>query len=320
MGRRKTKRGSRPAISVVLHVSGGAESYRAAFASLAAQSLPREQWDLILMRVAREPGDDLSAAAEMLGPCTVIEDVESASRAREAAVEAAQAALVAFLAGDSTAEPGWLEALHAAFETFGEDAFAVAGRIKAEWRVSRPHWLHEDLSPYLSCVDHGAEARPLRTGERVAAGNLAVRKDEFGRLRPFFAQIERAAASGLAGVDDAALVAAASLKERGVAIFEPAATARRPMNAERATQRWLKRRAAWQAAIDREFGPPPSAEDVATRWRAAKRYMLECPPTERTIRGLVLPRLEPNAFLRQVNAVYDNVYCLLSGVREGADA
>jgi succinoglycan biosynthesis protein ExoM len=293
--------------------------HRAALASLTAQSLPRDKWDLILVGVAPEPAYDLSAAVELFGPCTMIENTESASRSREAAVEAASTPLVAFLDDDSTAEPRWLEALVAAFGTYGEDAFAVAGRIKAKWGGSRPGWLHEDLSPFLSCVDHGAELRPLTLGERVASGNLAVRKNAFPRLRPFFLQIERAAAFGLAGVDDAALLVPASPAKRGAAIFEPAATVQRPMSANRLTQRWLMRRAAWQAAVDREFGPTPSDEDIARRWRAAKRFMLERPPTERTIRGLVAPQREPNAFLRQVKAVYDNVYCLLSGVRESAD-
>lgn len=99
-----------PDVSVVVPVRNGESTLPALLASLAAQTLPRERFEVVVVDNASR--DATTAVAERHGARVVHEPVPNRSRARNRGAAAARAGWLAFTDADCVAEPGWLAALH----------------------------------------------------------------------------------------------------------------------------------------------------------------------------------------------------------------
>src|SRR5439155_12779705 len=111
-GRRsRRRRRVRPAVvrvSVVIPVRDGAASLPPLLDALAAQTLRREEFEVIVVDNASTDGTaDVARAA---GARVVSEAIANRSRARNAGFAAAQTDLIAFTDGDCVPDPRWLEA------------------------------------------------------------------------------------------------------------------------------------------------------------------------------------------------------------------
>jgi GT2 family glycosyltransferase len=115
-----------PDISVVVPVRDGAGSLPALLASLGAQDLEPERFEVVVVDNASTDGSAQLAAAH--GARVVSEPVANRSRARNAGVRAASADLLAFIDADCTATPHWLSGL---LECRGA-APLVAGPVQIE--------------------------------------------------------------------------------------------------------------------------------------------------------------------------------------------
>lgn len=100
-----------PEVSVVIPVRDGAASLPPLLESLAAQDLPRDRFEVIVVdNASRDATAEIAAAA---GARVVSEPRPNRSGARNAGVAAARAAVIAFTDADCVATPGWLAALMA---------------------------------------------------------------------------------------------------------------------------------------------------------------------------------------------------------------
>jgi GT2 family glycosyltransferase len=136
-------------VSVVVPVRDGEASLPALLASIHAQTLPRERFEVIVVDNASRDGS--ASVARRSGATVVGEPVPNRARARNAGVAASTAPLLAFIDADCVASPQWLET----FVGCAERAPLVAGRVittTAEppnpveqferlWRFEQEHWV-----------------------------------------------------------------------------------------------------------------------------------------------------------------------------------
>jgi GT2 family glycosyltransferase len=168
-----------PEISVIVPVRDGAGSLPALLASLSAQTLARERFEVVVVDNASR--DATAGVAREAGAVVVSEPVPNRSRARNRGAAAARAGLLAFTDVDCVADPGWLAAL---VGCAGEAAL-LAGpvrvttadppnaveRFEALWRFSQRAWVEQGWA---------------------ATANLCVRREAFdavGGLDPAYRHI-----------------------------------------------------------------------------------------------------------------------------------
>ena len=120
-----------PAVSVVIPTHGRAARLERQLAALRGQTLPREQWELVVVDDGSpDATPDVLRDEERRGelPLRVIRHgrPHGPAIARNAGWRATSAPLVAFTDDDCEAQPGWLESLLAAYA--GDDGRLIQGR------------------------------------------------------------------------------------------------------------------------------------------------------------------------------------------------
>jgi glucosyl-dolichyl phosphate glucuronosyltransferase len=291
-----------------------------AVGSLIQQSLPKDAYEILLIgdRQADWCAVSSTAAWDAIPNLRRVEDaVADITAARNLALRCSQAPLVALLDPRATAEPGWLASLCRTFEQFGEIAGAVGGRVRPVWEVPRPAWLGDELLSELSLLDLGEEARLVAAGERLSAVNIAFRRASVEAGGGFRALADARPLGAAIALPPLPIDEIAASIER--AVYDPLAAVDYRVPADRLRQQWFRMRAAWQAVADLARAPAPTPAATAQRWQRVKDFFFGCPPSERTIRGLVLEQQDPQHFRGQMAAIYDSLFCLLSGVSEADD-
>lgn len=113
-----------------------------------------------------------------------VEERIGLSNARNRAVAEAEHELVVFLDDDALAGRGWLAAYLDAFEATGADC--IGGRIRLDWKVPRPRWLHPALDAFLGRLDLGETRRPFDFPRSYPVGcNVAFRREVFDEVGLF---------------------------------------------------------------------------------------------------------------------------------------
>lgn len=136
-------------MSVIVPVRNGADSLPALLESLAAQTLARERFEVIV--VDNDSSDCTAEIALAHGTKVVSEPIANRSRARNRGVAAASARLYAFTDADCVADPAWLERLLGSASlaplVAGEVKLSVSDepnaieRFEALWRFGQGSWV-----------------------------------------------------------------------------------------------------------------------------------------------------------------------------------
>lgn len=229
---------------------------RHALVSLCRQTLPRDEYEIIVVDNAVEAETQQVVEDFQDGTLNlryVPEQTVGLSRARNAGLNAAVAPYVAFLDDDARAERSWLEALVNAFEQTSPAPAAVGGPVSLDWQGEKPSWVPERHLSLYTCVDHGTQSRLLDQGEYLVGANLAFDKEQLLSLGGFDANLGRQGAVLLSGEEAAILE---QLREKGLAIFyEATAAVAHSVDKSRRRPGWLLKRLFWdgasQALIDR---------------------------------------------------------------------
>lgn len=290
--------------------------------SLARQTLPAAAFEIVVVDNspdAERSAEEAKRYAAFSNLRWVHEKRPGLSNARNVAMLRSAAPIVAYLDDDARADQGWLAAMIEAFAALGPEAQVVGGRIRPWWGAERPAWLHDALVPSLTVVDLGEERRPLRPGEWVAGANIAFRRAALRSHGGFAVNLGRiGGAASLLSNDETDLIERITAAG-GIVAYDPAAAVEHFVPPERLTQSWFRRRMAWQAVSDYLRRPDEHLARRDQHWQAAKDFLFDCPPADRTLRALALHTEEPERMRRQVGAVYDAVISLLAGLDE-ADA
>jgi glycosyltransferase involved in cell wall biosynthesis len=170
----------------------------------------------------------------------VSEPTPGLCHARNAAIAASQADVVAFLDDDVDIEPQWLEWLCRAFEE--ESCAVVGGRAELRFPGERPTWIGYEEELMLSRVNRGP-VRRLCGPEEIYGLNMAIRRSWFQRLGLFRADLGRVGASLISG-DETELLRRITVNG-GTIIYEPNAALWHRVAMTRLDKRWFLRRFYW---------------------------------------------------------------------------
>jgi len=234
-------------ISAVVCTYKRADYLRSALRSLCDQTLPREQYEVIVVDNAVEVEtkrvvDEFSGGEINLS--YTAEPQIGLSHARNRALKEARGKYVAFLDDDARADTSWLKALLNAFE--GTGAAAVGGRVWLDWEGEKPVWVHDEQLSLFTFVDHGDEAHALRDGEYLVGANVAFRRDAANEIGGFDANLGRQGSVLLSG-EEAKLIS--EITKRGETVYyEPDALVWHSVHPSRKRPSWLLRRMFWDGA------------------------------------------------------------------------
>jgi glycosyltransferase involved in cell wall biosynthesis len=284
-----------------------------------AQSLPPDAFEVIV--VDNSPDPDRSAReAAAIGPhpnlTWLYEARPGLSNARNVAARHASAPIIAYLDDDARADRTWLENILGCFDQFGESVQVVGGRIRPWWGAPRPEWLHDAMLGSLTVVDLGPVRRLLKDGEWVAGANIAFRLSALRAVGGFDTSLGRTGGGASLLSSEETAVVDRIKAQGGLVAYEPGAVVDHWVDPERITQRWFRRRAAWQAVSDYLRDPQAKFAEGEQAFAAVKRFLLSRNPADRTLRGLALHQPDPDEFRWQISAIYNAVTALLAGLDE----
>jgi hypothetical protein len=193
----------------------------------------------------------------------VCEPVVGLSNARNVALARARAPVVGFIDDDAVAGPGWAQAILDAFGRYGARAGAVGGLVRPRWSVPRPAWLGDDLLNQLAVIDWGPAMHETRPERGIVGCNMALDRALALGLGGFSGRLGRSGPEHiLLSNEESALVARIRAAGRAI-IYAPDAVVEHVISAERLTQNWFRRRAAWQAISDYIVAPEEAAGRAA---------------------------------------------------------
>lgn len=293
-------------------------------ATLEAQTLPREQYEIIVVDNTPDRAESDRQALAYSGITNlrwIHEPRPGSSNARNVAMWQSRAAIVAFTEDDALVSPDWLAALADAFGQFGEAVHIVGGPVRPAWSGPPPEWLTEQgLLAYLGLIDRGSEARVLAEGEWVTGANVAYRTERLRAAGGFAPSLGRVG-SGSVLLSNEETDLEERIKAAGGRVgWAPAAVVEHYIDLARRDRRWFRRRAAWQAVSDFIRHPEYFSRHYGANWGEAEKYLsFQGAPSALAL--LSTDYSDAAMFHWEVSAIYHLVLCLLGGVaKPGADA
>ena len=233
-------------ISAVVCTHNRAEYLAKALVSLSGQSLPAEQYEVLV--IDNSSTDKTPAVAEAyLGRSNwryIHEPVLGLSRARNTGWRAAQGQYVAYLDDDAVASEGWLAGIEQAFEMFGPAVACIGGRCLPIWEAERPRWLADQMLSVFS-IYHYADA-PLILNDRqwLSGCNIAYRREALERVDGFPESLGR---QGMKLLAQEEIFVRQCLEGLGLAsAYQPGAVVGHHLPARRLTKQWFRQHAYWQ--------------------------------------------------------------------------
>ncbi|MCW5773405.1 MAG: glycosyltransferase [Rhodospirillaceae bacterium] len=283
--------------------------------SLFDQTAPEHSYEIVVVDNSADQAAAARNAQRFAGTRVryLLEPIVGLSNARNVAIRAARAPLVAFIDDDAVATRNWIDALIETFDSF-PNASAVGGRLLPFWAYERPAWMHDGLLGFLSRVDWHGTTRPLRDREWLACGNLAFRRDALLDVGAFATDLGRKGSDRiLLSNEENELIA--RLNARGKTIlYAPDVCAEHWIQPSRTTPSWIRRRIAWQAVSD-YFSNQPVASDPAASFAQMLGDFYRDYPDARP--GVFKETSDPERFLREAHTAYNAVMVMLMGGAEG---
>jgi glycosyltransferase involved in cell wall biosynthesis len=230
--------------SVIVPTRNRADRLDACLAALAHQSLPAEQFEILVVDNGSTDGTAARIArwSELRpGLRRVEEPVPGVSRARNAGIAAARGELLAFVDDDAVAESRWLALLLGAYDRF-PGVGAACGRARLRLERRPPAWYGGYSESWYSAMDFGPTARLLLDPAEVPWSlNLSVRASLARDIGGFSEDLGRVDGNLHSGEEFPFVLA---LRAAGLHIaYEPDAVVWHAVPAERLRLRWLVRRA-----------------------------------------------------------------------------
>src|SRR4051812_28322878 len=177
----------------------------------------------------------------------VMEPRTGSSHARNAAIAAARAEVIAWLDDDVDPQPGWLETL--VRPIIDNEADATGGRVLLDPSVARPDWFDEaGIGGYLTAFHIADEPRDLVAGEYFVTANVAYRTDLLRRSGGFDTALGPRGKVQIVGEDVHTLRKVQRLGGR--ARYVPDAVVIHELPESRLRRDWVLRRAWWQGRSD----------------------------------------------------------------------
>jgi glycosyltransferase involved in cell wall biosynthesis len=249
------------------------------------------------------------------GLAYLTEATSGLANARNVALTAARGRIVAFIDDDARALPSWAGALIAAHEAFAGRAGIIGGRVVPCWRGEKPAWLGPKLYGYLSLLDLGGARRELPEGASLVGCNLSFDRTALIAAGGFATNLGRIGPQTTLLSNEESEICARIRRAGLIAVYAPDAEVEHIIHAERLTQAWFRRRAAWQAVSDL-LATPEEAPALAAK--AARRLARPIAGWRRLRR--ISDRDTAEELQRDMVLLYDaTILSLCGGEADGAD-
>ncbi len=207
-------------ISVSICTYNRAEFLYAALESLASQSLPYSQYEVILVdnnSTDETPGLAERFASEYPGVNFhhLLETNQGLSFARNRAIEESNSPVIAFIDDDAIASGDYLKSLVDFFDDYPE-VMAAGGKILPYFypHGERPEWMSHYLLGLISCIDLGDEIKPF---PKYPIGcNMIFRQEVFEKIGKFDTRLGRTSRN-LIGSEEKELFS--RIKKTGMSVY-----------------------------------------------------------------------------------------------------
>ncbi len=238
-------------ISAAVCTHNGAAVLGKALRSLAAQTLPAEQFEvLVIDNASTDSTKAIVEEAAMRQPSVryIFEAKLGLSQARNTAARAVRSPFIAYLDDDAQAEPQWLETLLEAFETLRPAPACVGGLVSLDWTGSAPPaWLPKKFEALYSGLDLGSEGHFLTSPDEYLIGaNMAFRVTALLANGGFDQNLGRKGSRLISGEESALLN---RFRANGLPLYyAPAAAVSHFVHPRRRNPKWLVSRVYWDGA------------------------------------------------------------------------
>jgi len=181
--------GVRLRCSVILCTYNRRNFVLTALASLRRQTLPYDQFEVIVVDNGSQDGTFAAVNAYVqAGPLMMSRDSKDTWRvhclsevqnglsyARNTGLRVATGEIFVFLDDDVIAQPTFLERLLTAYDETGADA--ISGRAELRWEATRPHWLSNDLLDVLGYFAPAKERMQLPSTMNMSSCNFSIKRN-----------------------------------------------------------------------------------------------------------------------------------------------
>ena len=240
-------------ISVVICTHNRADSLRRALASLEKQTLPRDQFEVLVVDNAST--DYTKAVAQSFSHLSLTYLYESQlglSRARNTGWQKAQANYIAFIDDDAVASPQWLAALLDTFTLHTDKEMAVGGRVELASTVTIPDWVDDSLRVSLGSLNLSASTTDLQHSPYYLHGcNMAFSRALLMKYDGFYSSLGRRGSKLLSGEE---ILLQQQLKSDGYPIFyTDQAAVTHHVDISRLSRNWFVKRMYWEGVTTRRI-------------------------------------------------------------------
>ena len=237
-------------VSVVIPTYNRSEYLRKAIQSLIDQTLPRDQFEIIV--VDNGSTDRTKAVvSEEFGNFNlryVKEPKVGLCWARNTGWLSANGDYVAYLDDDAIASRRWLEAILDVFDGVKPVPGCVGGRVDLIWEAPRPDWLPDDFVPHLAQVNWSSELIALDETQYLAGVNFAFPRKRLKEIGGFDPRIDRQGKKLLSNGD---ILILRQLQNMGyTCYYHPEIAVQHHVSKERLNKKWFLRRLYWQGVSD----------------------------------------------------------------------
>lgn len=237
-------------ISVIVCTHNRAEQLRPCLESLARQSLPSRDFEIVLINDGSTDSTPkiCSNFTTRLPNLLVVNQTNAGlGAARERGWRTSKASIVAFLDDDAEAPPEWLQV---ALDRFRQNASksrppaVLGGPTRGLWETTRPAWIDDRLALWLTLWEPYADYRESATDHLFVGANMIFLRSALERSGGFNPKLGRKG-QGLLSHEESELWS--RLAYAGyVAAYEPRLWVRHYVPAERCRRAWFWRRIYWE--------------------------------------------------------------------------
>jgi glycosyltransferase involved in cell wall biosynthesis len=234
-------------VSAIICTFNRAHYLRRALRSLLDQTLPKEQYEIIVVdnrstdctgQVVREEYGSVSNLRYLYEP------ISGLSQTRNTGWENAKGKYIAYIDDDAVADSSWLSKIIEAFETIKPQPGCIGGKVEPIWEEPRPAWLSDNLALYLAILDIWESPTVLDSSQHFVGANMAFPRCILEAVEGFPISLGRIGNNLLS--NEETLLQWRLSKYGYVCFYHPEIIVKHHIQPSRLNKSWFMRRLYWQ--------------------------------------------------------------------------